>query len=343
MAITSVLITPDKTDEVDFPEQKLYHFPDEANTAIDAGTAHHIMDVEDINRSDRRPPVPKPDIGGHYNIVVQWYNSAGAKLATDSMSQSEGYVAPDTFSDTREVREVDIPANARGFVLHSVDGSTLVHEEEINTPAFYSALNVLVHGLYIDYGNGNETLVADDVSKDIVSRRTIVSFDNLTDDSIEPSYLNADSDAQKEAFRTRIGAGTPSSELADGSIDTDLLADGAVTTPKLADDAVTHAKMANHSVGTNQLIDGGISTPKISSQAVTTGKIVDMGVTTAKLDDGAVTGAKLAVNAVARPTEEEVFDHVKNIIVGGTNITATDDDADNTITLAGQAGGGGLD
>ena len=40
------------------------------------------------------------------------------------------------------------------------------------------------------------------------------------------------------------------------------------------------------------------------------------------------------------PTEEQVFDHVKNIIEAGTNITVDDNDTDNTITINGQAGGG---
>ena len=40
-------------------------------------------------------------------------------------------------------------------------------------------------------------------------------------------------------------------------------------------------------------------------------------------------------------TEESVFDLVKNIIIAGANITVTDDDSDNRIRIAGEAGGVG--
>ena len=40
-------------------------------------------------------------------------------------------------------------------------------------------------------------------------------------------------------------------------------------------------------------------------------------------------------------TEEQVFDHAKNIIVGGTNVTVLDNDTNNTITISASGGGSG--
>ena len=58
----------------------------------------------------------------------------------------------------------------------------------------------------------------------------------------------------------------------------------------------------------------------------------------AKLD-GIETGAEVNV----APTQEEVFDHSKNIIIAGNNVTVTDNDTDNTITIASAGMGGGTD
>ena len=87
-----------------------------------------------------------------------------------------------------------------------------------------------------------------------------------------------------------------------------------------------------------KLADEAVTEAKIADEAVSTDKLDDDAVTTLKIADAAVTIDKLASGLAARPTEEEVFDHVKNIIVGGANITATDSDAANTVTLAGSAG-----
>ena len=46
------------------------------------------------------------------------------------------------------------------------------------------------------------------------------------------------------------------------------------------------------------------------------------------------------MRSVFAPTEEQVFDHVKNIIIGGTNVTASDSDTNNTVTLSASGTGG---
>ena len=215
--VTSVLVVPDSDSNVDFPEQTLYRFPTDANTYISSDSAELIIDVQEVNRSTRRPTVPKPDISGQYEIYIDWYDGTGAKLNTVTSSASETHVAPDTFANLREIRDEGIPTTARSFVLNAVHTDDLVWEGE-NDENRFSALEVIIHGLYVRYNEENYPLVADEESEGILTQRSTVVITGLTDDSIEPAYLDADSSAQKEAFRTRIeAAGTATaSTSADG-------------------------------------------------------------------------------------------------------------------------------
>ena len=170
-------------------------------------------------------------------------------------------------------------------------------------------------------GSGDARVIELTISKDATGRIISIAEGNGTAVTIGPIY--------------GIAGGAAGTDGADGTIVTFAPSGGGELTSIVSDG------------NTWTLPSGGGGSGEDNVQAdwdeadTTSDAFIDNKPTTIT---GAQTTKLAGIETSADVTDRaNVYEVVKDIIVGGSNITATDDDTNETVTLAGQAGGGGTD
>ena len=159
MADKPVTLTPATTSGA-FSERTFFAVPPGLHTEADAGTARVLITFDTINTS-KAFNAPVPDVSGALVARLSFYDASTSPLGAPSQPfpLAPAMVAPQSYGTATQAAVVaTMPANTRGVVIESIDGSGLVFDGA-DTSDRSSSLSVLYKRIIMDSGTGSPQLI----------------------------------------------------------------------------------------------------------------------------------------------------------------------------------------